>query len=149
MTIRPLLLPLLMTAAAAGLSGYDLDAVRRQTNLEKRSELALANADEALDRAREAYEQGDYAVFKAALDEVDASLVLCKESLDESGKNARKKPKYFKKAEIGLRRISRRLDNMQVEVSVDDKPTVERVLTRARNLQTEILHAIMGKKKKT
>jgi len=148
MRIRKLLLPL--TAAAcwqsALLTGFDLDAVRQQANPEKRSEMALANADTALDRARDAYEKGDGRAFQSSLVEVDESIVLCKESLDESGKNARRRPKYFKKAEIGIRRLIRRLDNFRVEVSVDDRHMVEPVHTRAQKLQEEILHAIMGKK---
>jgi hypothetical protein len=137
---------LLLTAAASLLSAFDLDAVRKEPSLEKRSELALNNADTALDRARDAYQKADDPAFKAALAEVSDSIGLCKQSLDESGKNARKSPKYFKKAEIGIRRLSRRLDNLQIEVSVDDRPLVEPVAARAHTLQEEILHAIMGKK---
>lgn len=142
----PLRLPLSTAALAAILGAFDLDAVRKEPNLEKRSELALANADSALDRVRDAYQKGDDRAFKAALAEVSGSIVLCKQSLDESGKNARKKPKYFKKAEIGIRRLSRRLDNLQIEVSVDDRPLVEPVTLRAHQLQGEILNAVMGKK---
>ena len=131
---------------AALLCAFDLDSIRKEPNLERRSELALANADVALDRAREAYQKGDDAGFKASVSEVGESIGLTKQSLDESGKNARKKPKYFKKAEIGIRRLSRRLDNLRVEVSVDDRPVVEPVVARAHQLQEEILHAIMGKK---
>jgi hypothetical protein len=147
MTNRPLLLlPLLTAALTAILGAFDLDAVRKEPNLEKRSELALSNADAALDRVRDAYQKGEDGAFKAALAEVSDSVVLCKQSLDESGKNARKRPKYFKKAEIGIRRLSRRLDNLQVEVSVDDRPLVEPVTLRAHQLQREILNAVMGKK---
>ena len=142
--IRPLLL---LTAAASLLSAFDLDAIRKEPNLEKRSELALGNAETALDRARDAYQKDNDADFKAAIAEVSDSIELCKQSLDESGKNARKSPKYFKKAEIGIRKLSRRLDNLQVEVSVDDRPAVEPVVDRAHKLQEEILLAIMGKKK--
>ena len=131
---------------AALLSALDLDSIRKEPNFERRSELALANADSALDRARDAYQKGDDSLFKSSLSEVSESIALTKQSLDESGKNARRKPKYFKKAEIGIRRLSRRLDNLRVEVSVDDRPAVEPVVARAHQLQEEILHAIMGKK---
>lgn len=142
----------LFTAALLGiysasfLYGFDLEAIRKEPNLERRSERALANADTAIDRTREAYQKGDDAAFKAGLEEVAASLQLSKQSLDESGKNARKRPKYFKKAEIGIRRLSRRLDNFAIEVSVDYRPQVEPVAAQAHRLQEEILQAIMGKK---
>ncbi|MBM3796482.1 MAG: hypothetical protein FJW31_21010 [Acidobacteria bacterium] len=139
-----LLLRLLLTASLS--QAASLETIRKEPNLEKRSELALANADLAIDRARTAYQNGEDAAFKTALDEVSASLDLGKQSLDATGKNARKKPKYFKKAEITIRRLARRLDTMRNEVSVDDRPAVEPVVTRAHALQEEILHAIMGTK---
>lgn len=138
--------PMLALAAALAAHAFDLAAIRKEPNLEKRSERALANADAAIDRARTAYEKADDGQFKAALNEVSESILLCKQSLDESGKNARKRPKYFKKAEIGIRRLSRRLDSLRIEVSVDDRPLVEPVAAQAHRLQEEILLAIMGKK---
>ena len=124
-----------------------LDAVKAEHNLERRSELALANAESALDKARETYKNGDEQPFKSALEELSESIDLCKQSLDESGKNARKSPKYFKKAEIGIRHLIRRLDNFRIEMSIDDRGPVEKLQERAHGLQEAILHEIMGKKK--
>lgn len=143
---RRLTMVLALAAASSAALAFDLDSIRKEPNLEKRSERALANADAAIDRARAAYEKADDAQFKAALNEVSESILLSKQSLDESGKNARKRPKYFKKAEIGIRRLSRRLDSLRIEVSVDDRPLVEPVAAQAHRLQEEILLAIMGKK---
>lgn len=145
--IRPLSLTAVCLWLLPGIAvAFDLDAIRKEPNLERRSERALANADQAIDKARDAYQKGDDPLFKTALEEVVASIQLSKQSLDESGKNARRSPKYFKKAEIGIRRLSRRLDNFAIEVSVDDRPMVEPVAAQAHKLQEEILHAIMGKK---
>ena len=138
---------LLAVACDLPLISADLDDIRKQPNLERRSDMALANADAALDRARDAYQKGDEPLFKSALAEADQSIALSKQSLDESGKNARKSPKYFKRAEIGIRRLIRRLDSLRIEVGVDDRPIVEPVYWRAQKLQEEILLAIMGKKK--
>ena len=138
---------LLAVACALPLIAADLDDIRKQPNLERRSDMALAHADTALDRARDAYQKGDEPLFKSALAEADQSIALSKQSLDESGKNARKSPKYFKRAEIGIRRLIRRLDSLRIEVGVDDRPIVEPVYWRAQKLQEEILLAIMGKKK--
>ena len=144
---RPLPLLLLLIVVSCTSTALDLETIRKQPNLEKRSELALANADAALDRARDAYQKGEDTIFRTSLAEADDSIALSKQSLDESGKNARKSPKYFKRAEIGIRRLSRRLDNLRIEVSVEDRPVVEPVFSRALKLQEEILLAIMGKKK--
>ena len=136
---------LLLAASVAAQA--DLDTVKAEPNLEKRSDRALQNAEQALDRARDAYQKGDDSVYNSAIDEVAQSIDLCKQSLDESGKNARRSPKYFKKAEIGIRHLTRRLENFRIEASVDDRAPVEKVISLAHRLQEEILHAIMGKKR--
>ncbi|MFN7922139.1 MAG: hypothetical protein U0Q16_18700 [Bryobacteraceae bacterium] len=142
--MKTVLLALLLAPVALR---ADLDSVRNEPDLEKRSEKALANAESALDRARGAYQKSDDKEFKGALDELNQSLDLCKGSLDESGKNARKRPKYFKKAEIGIRHLVRRLDNFKVEMSPDDRAPLEGLIDKAHKVQEEILQAIMGKKK--
>ncbi len=126
----------------------DLTAVRAEPNLEKRSDLALQNADAALTHARESYKAGDDKAHAAALEEFRQSLDLAKLSLDESGKNARRSPKYFKKAEIGIRQFIRRLDNLKIEMSVDDRAPLEALIERAHKIHDEILEEIMGKGKK-
>lgn len=142
--MKTVLLAILLSPAAMW---ADLESVKAEPDLEKRSEKALLNAEAALDRARTAYQNANDPQLKSALDEIGQSLDLCKGSLDESGKNARKRPKYFKKAEIGIRRLVRRLDNFKIEMSPDDRPPVEALVSRAQKLQEEILQAIMGKKK--
>ena len=138
--------PLVLLLASAWLPAADLAAVKAEPNLERRSDRALANAESALDDARKAYLDNDDKRFEAALAEVDQSMALCKESLEKSGKNARRSPKYFKKAEIGFRHLIRRLDNFRQELSVDDRAPAERLLVQANKLQEDILHMIMGKK---
>jgi hypothetical protein len=107
----------------------------------------LKNADSMIGRAREAYRKVDEAELKAALEEYDESIELCRQSLEESGRNARKKPKYFKKAEIGARQLLRRLDTLRQEMSVDDRPQVDPMIEKTHQFQESILAAIMGKKK--
>jgi hypothetical protein len=79
---------------------FDLAGVKTEPNLEKRSELALENANAALDQAREAYTGGDLAKLRMELDEVGDSVDLAYQSLEETGKDARRNPKFFKRAEL-------------------------------------------------
>jgi hypothetical protein len=141
MTLAVLLL------AFTGLLRADLAEARAEENLEKRSELAMKNAGDALDRARDAYRKADETGVKAALAEYEESIELCRQSLEDSGRNARKKPKYFKKAEIGARQLSRRLDTLRSEMSVDDRPAIDPMIEKTHQFQESILAAIMGKKK--
>jgi hypothetical protein len=140
--MKALLFALLIATAAWA----DLNAVRREPNPEKRSEKALQHADAAVDAARKAYESGDMKAVEAALNDITSAIRLAKESLDNSGKNARKNPKYFKKAEQSLRRLGRRLDTLRLEFSVDERPPVEEVMRLADTTRDDILGAVLGRK---
>ena len=140
--MRPLLL-LVMTAAAAC---ADIQSVMSEPNLEKRSERALANADVELDAARKANHAQDSKAFASALDEVRQSIELCYKSLQESGKAARKSPKYFKKAEMKLRDISKRLDNLEKDVMMDERGPVTSLKKRVDELNEQLVLDIMTKK---
>jgi hypothetical protein len=126
----------------------DLDLVKAEPNLEKRSEKAFKNAHAAFDRARQAFKDGDAVAEANALGEVGQSIELGKQSLDESGKNPRRSPKYFKRAEIELRKLIRRLDNFRIEQSVDDRATVDKLLELGHRIHEELILGIMGKKGK-
>ncbi len=138
-----LILLLGLTSLAA-----DLASVKAELNPERRSERALLNADAALDEAKKALEQGEEKKLADAIAEVAESLTLSKDSLEQSGKNPRKNPKYFKKAEIGIRKLIRRLDNFRLDITVDERKPVDDLIEKAHALQEEILQAIMTKKKK-
>lgn len=128
--------------------GADLAGVRAEPNPERRSERALANADTALDEARKSLEQGEQEKLISAIGEIRDSLLLSKESLEQSGKNPRKNPKYFKRAEIGIRKLIRRLENFRFDVTVDDRKPVDDLIEKAHAVQEEILQGIMTKKRK-
>src|SRR6266516_3692564 len=89
---------------------FDLAAVKSEVNLEKRSDRALDNANLALDAARDAYTKGDFDESQAQLDEVGESVDLAYESLSKTGKDPRRDPKWFKRAEMRTRELLRRLE---------------------------------------
>ena len=124
----------------------DLESVKAERNLEKRSEKAMKNAHAALDRAREISRHGDQTAESAALAEVGQSIELCKASLEQSGKNPRKSPKYFKRAEIEIRRLIRRLDNFRIDKSVDEREPIEKLIELSLHIHEELLAGILGKK---
>ncbi len=127
----------------------DLDQVRQEQNLEKRSKLALENADAALKSAREDYRAGDTMDTTTKINEVIESVDLAYTSLTETGKNPRKSPKYFKQAEMQTRELSRKLDDFQHEMSYTDRPSLDKVRIRVQEVHDELLTGLMeGKKKK-
>jgi hypothetical protein len=128
------------------LLALDLASVKTEPNLERRSELALDYAGSAFDSAREAYNGGDGDKAKTALAEVAESVDLAYQSLEDTGKSARRSPKFFKKAELKTRDLMRRLDGLAKSVSLDDRELVEKVHDRVAAVHDNLIREIMKKK---
>ena len=117
--------------ALCGATAYaDLSAVMAENNLEKRSEAAVRHAEQVLKTTRKAYDAGDMDKAQAGLSEIGEAVELAWKSLEETGKDPHKKPKYFKKAEIGTRKLLRRLDAFSREMNVADRPMLESLRKR-------------------
>ena len=123
---------------------FDLAAIKLEPNLERRSDLALGNAAAAMDTARDA--AGDDAKLKPALREVRDSVDLAYQSLVDSGKSARRNPKFFKKAELKIRELMRRLEGLAQAVDADDRVFVESVRDRVSKVHDDLIQDIMQKK---
>src|SRR5437899_833865 len=127
---------------------FDLGAVKSEPNLERRSDRALDNANTALDAARDAYSAADLARTQSALKEAGESVELAYHSLEETGKDARRNPGPFKRAELRTRELLRRLEGLRESFSVADRQTIDGVLDRVAEVHDDLLKAIMGKKRK-
>jgi flagellar biosynthesis/type III secretory pathway protein FliH len=134
---------LIFLALAA--SAQDLKSIREEPNPERRSELALENANNAIDTAEDAYKAGQIEKMQAALTEVADSVDLSYESLSASGKNPRR-DKGFKKAEQRTREMLRRLDGFHQMVDFDLRASVEKVRDRVAAVNDNLLNGIMKKK---
>jgi hypothetical protein len=124
----------------------DLTAVKAETDLNKRSELALTNADQQIDAARQAYSAGDDKALHAALDEIVESVDLSYDSLQETHK-APRKSKYYKRAELKVQAMLRRLASFRDEVTYDARPPLETVYKKLSDVHDHLLADIMSKKK--
>lgn len=121
----------------------DLKQARAEPNLEKRSKLALDNAAAVYQEARSAYENGDNDKVAAAVAEIQESVDLAYTSLTQTGKNPRKSPKWFKKAEIETRDLLRKLDAFQQEMSFTERPMLEKVKARVQEVHDDLLLGLM------
>jgi hypothetical protein len=126
---------------------FDLASVKSEANLEKRSELALTNANTALDSARDAYGQGDLEKTQANLNEVMDSVDIAYQALSDTGKDPRK-DRFFKRAEMRTRELIRRLEGLGQTMSVADRETVDKVREEVSEIHDNLLKGIMSKKKK-
>lgn len=149
MTGKRFVLALALTLAGGAAASTELDAVRAEANLEKRSKLALDNAASALRSAREAYQAGDTATVTAKADEIGESVDLAYNSLTETGKNPRKSPKWFKHAEMETRELTRRLEDFAQQMNYNDRAILDKIRARVEQVHDELLTGLMeGRKKK-
>jgi len=124
----------------------DLAAVKAEPDLNRRSELALMNAEEKLDEAREAYMAGNDAAEAADVQEIGASVELCYESLEQAH-GAPRKSRYYKRAELKTSELMRRLAGFRDEVNFDFRPKVDAVLKKISDIHDQLLSDIMSRKK--
>jgi hypothetical protein len=139
LTVIALLAPVLPAA--------DLASIKSEPRLERRSEQALDHAVAVVDRARDAWRAQKMTEFRETLTEIREAAELSYQSLNETGKPARRYPKYYKRAEKNLRALMKKLDALYQEVGPDDRPEVEAVRKRASDLHDQIVLDIMSKKK--
>lgn len=136
-----LLLALAVCAMAAG-----VDAVKAEPDPEKRSALALTEADAAIGAARKAYTDGQLEQFQHQVDVAGDMTELSYKSLQASGKQARKSPKWFKRAEQKMLQLVRRIDSFAKDVALEDRPAVESLRKRVQDTHDQVLQDIMSKK---
>jgi hypothetical protein len=73
---------------------------------------------------------------------------LAETSLHQTGKNARKSPRWFKHAEIVTRDLLRRLDSFQQEMNAADRPMLDGVKGEVQQAHENLLLGVMGGKEK-
>ncbi len=130
------------------LLSFDLSSVKNEPNLEHRSELALTNANTALDAAREAYGAGNADKVSMELAEVSESVDVAYDALSATGKDPRKSPRYFKKAELSIRMLLRRLEGVSQSFSVDDRVKIDAIHDHVSEVHDNLVQGIKSKKKK-
>jgi hypothetical protein len=124
----------------------DIGSVKAEPDVDKRSELALMNADREMDAARKAYTDGEQNAMQAALTELGESVDVCYDALQHSHTEPHKS-KYYKRSELQLKALMRRLTGFRDEVSFDARAPVEVVLKKASEIHDDIIADIMRKKK--
>jgi hypothetical protein len=126
----------------------DLKAALAEHDLGKRSKLALENAGAALKTAREAYQLGDNPRVTAAAREFQESVDLAWDSLESTGKNPRKSPRWFKQAEIETRNLLKKLETLQHDMSFEDRAVLDNAKARLQKVHDDLLTGLMEGKSK-
>lgn len=138
-----------IAALAAALPAHaDLKRALAEPNLEKRSRLALENARTAYQAARDAVQKNDLNQLKTSAQELQDSVDLAYQSLEQTGKNARSSPRYFKSAEQETSDLARRLDSLQQDLDYQDRPLLDKVKARVQEVHDNLLLQLVEGKKK-
>lgn len=128
--------------------GPDLKQAQAEPNLEKRSKLAMDNAETAFHAMKGAYEKGDNSQTAAAAAEIQESVELAYTSLTQTGKDPRRSPKWFKRAEIQMRDLLRQLDAFQHDMSFGDRSMLDAVKVSVQQAHDNLLMGLMEGKHK-
>jgi hypothetical protein len=144
--LRNIVLAILVAAAGPAWAG--LDDVRAESNLEKRSVLAMDNAVAALREARAAYNAGDLAKVGAKAKEIEESVDVANAALEKTGKDPRRSPKWFKHAEIQSNELLRSIEALEHDMSLEDRAILEKTKERVQQVHDNLLAGLMGGKRK-
>ena len=66
----------------------------------------------------------------------------------ETGKDPRRNPKWFKKAEIDTRDLLKQLDALEYDMNFNDRPVLEKVKARVQQVHDDLLVGLMEGKHK-
>ncbi len=113
-----------------------------ERNLYKRVEKGLETADAQLDEARKIYREGN--PYKAQ-EQMDVSLDTALEAYQmivDSGEDMRKRAGRFKKIEIQMRGILRKLEDYNAQVELLDRGPVHRAWQTVSRMQDQLLKSM-------
>jgi hypothetical protein len=106
----------------------------------RRAELALSYADESFDSAKSLYQKGDIHEGDVALDNMTSALNACVESLA-----AANKAKIYKKAELKVAMLQRRLSGLTDALGVLERGWAEQTARKMEEIHEKLLDGVMRK----
>jgi hypothetical protein len=124
-------------ATAARSAQVDL---RDERDPGKRSEKLLETAEAAFDAARLAYAKDDVHTGDAQLDEMTAALQNCVATLQTVHKN-----RLYKKAEMRVATLQRRLESLLDEISITQRGWAEQTGRKLEEIHDKLLEGAMKK----
>jgi hypothetical protein len=133
---------ILLLLAAFGCEPVRADGWQQERNLYKRVERGLETAEAQLDEARKIYREGD--PYKAQ-DQMEVALKTAMEAYQaivDSGEDMRKRAGRFKKVEIQMRGILRKLEDYNAQVELLDRGPVHRAWQTVSRMQDQLLKSM-------
>lgn len=106
----------------------------------KRAELALNYADSAFDNARAFYAKGEIEKGDAQLESMTNALNACVSSLEQAHK-----AKFYKRAELKVAYLQRRMSGLLEDVDVEHRGWAEYTDRKLEEIHEKLLSGVMRK----
>jgi hypothetical protein len=116
------------------------EEVTSEHNPGKRSEIALASADRLLDEARSHYKAGETQRGEEELDLIRRLADECFSSAQEAHKS-----KYWKKAEMRIAALSRRVHSLAEELDYTQREKANQLAEHLDHIRDKLLAGVMSK----
>lgn len=117
-----------------------LSELQAEQNPQKRSEKALIFADAAFENAHDYYLKGEIEKGDAQLENMTKALNQCVVSLNEAHKG-----RYYKKAEMNVANLQRRLEGLLSDLSVQKRGWAEYTSRKLDEIHDKLLNGVMSK----
>jgi len=131
---------LLLATVVLSASGKLPDEVVSERNPGKRSELALDAAVPALEQARAYYEAGQQQKGEEELDLISMLADECLSSTEEAHKS-----KYWKKSEMRIAALNRRIRSFADELGYDQRDPANKLAAHLDFIHDKLLAGVMRK----
>jgi hypothetical protein len=116
--------------------------IEREQRPVKRAKLKVRLGRLKLLQAIDAYDQADHGPYQQLLDDYLKVMRSAWTDLQESGRQAWRKPDGFKQLDIGLREDIRFLDDLMHRVPYEKRGPVEKVYHEAEKIRAAVLEAL-------
>jgi hypothetical protein len=117
-----------------------IDELKAEHDPGRRSELALAFADTAFDSARDFYSKGEVHKGDAQLEDMMNALNECEVSLE-----AAHKAKFYKKAELRVAYLQRRMKGLLDDIELQQRGWAEYTQRKLDEIHDKLLDGVMRK----
>ncbi|MDX2267466.1 MAG: hypothetical protein NW208_05125 [Bryobacter sp.] len=113
---------------------------------EKAYQDALIRADQAVDSARKANDEGNFDKVKEKLTEVAVEVESVLATLEAMPKPAYKNGKNYKRAELQTRSLLRRVDAIVQDTGFEEREALKPIRERVNAVHEKLLLGVMSKK---
>ena len=136
----PAILLSLLLALASAQPQASLESIKAETDPVHRAEHALALAESDFESAHDAYLKGDIHAGDDQLNQMSKALDETVSSLEKTHKT-----RQFKRAEMRVAHLQRRLNSLLEEINVEQRGWAEQISRHLSEIRDRLLQGALGK----